>query len=154
MPSPAPIRACSARSPRRVAFERLWIAATVGYGMARALLVGATLSQYGVNPWGYLAIDLATSVPLGLAAARVIGALVDRDMRAARKWAVIVVLTDFAPDVFIVLAGRDMPMVVYVVLGVIAVASVAFGVKSIMCKVAEMRRERCARPEAVLLPAA
>jgi hypothetical protein len=154
MPFPAPTRDCDARSQRRVALERIWIAATVGYGLLRACLVAATLSQYGVNPWSYLIIDVATSVPLGLSTARVIGALVDRDLRTARTWAIVAVLTDFAPDIFIVIVGRDMPMVVYVALGVIAVASVGFGVRSILRKVASMRRVRAEACEAVLLPAA
>ncbi len=140
----APERVASARSKRRVHLERVWVAATVGYGMVRALLVGATLAQYGVNPWGYLVLDLATSIPLGISTARVVCALVDRDMRLARRWAIVAVITDFAPDIFIVIVGRHMPPIVYAVLAVVAVTSVAFGVRSILRKVRAARRLRLA----------
>jgi hypothetical protein len=143
----APERATPARSRRRVVLERVWVAATVGYGMARALLVGATLAQYGVNPWGYLVLDLATSIPLGISTARVVCALVDRDMQKARRWAIVAVLTDFAPDIFIVIVGRQMPAIVYVVLAVIAAASVTFGVRSILRKVCATRQARIAMLE-------
>jgi hypothetical protein len=134
--------------------ERIWVVATVGYGMIRALLVGATLSRYGVNPWGYLAIDLATSVPLGISSARVVGALVDRDLRSARNWAIVAVLTDFAPDIFIVIFGRNMPPIVYVVIGAIALASVVVGVRGIRCKVREQRRLRLLECERAEIPTA
>ncbi len=146
----APERATPARSRRRIVLERVWVAATVGYGMARALLVGATLAQYGVNPWGYLLLDLATSIPLGISTARVVCALVDRDMKKARRWAIIAVVTDFAPDIFIVIVGRHMPPIVYLVLGIVAVVSVTFGVRSILRKVCAARQARVA----ILEPAA
>ena len=151
----APECTASARTRRRVVLERIWVVATVGYGMARALLVGATLSQYGVNPWGYLALDLATSVPLGIATARVVCALVDRDLRKARNWGIVAVLTDFAPDVFIVVVGRDMPVIVYGVLAAVTGASLVLGGRSIARKVACMRRARNApaAPEFALLAA-
>ncbi len=140
----APECSASARTRRRVVLERIWVLATVGYGMARALLVGATLAQYGVNPWGYLALDLATSIPLGISSARVVCALVDRDMRKARNWGIVAVLTDFAPDIFIVVVGRDMPVVVYGVLAVVTGASIVMGVRSIAQKVVCMRQARYA----------
>ncbi len=142
------------RTARRKLLERVWVAVTISYGLARAVLVGATLSQYGVNPWGYLVIDLATSVPLGIATARVIGALVDRDMRAARNWAIVAVVTDFIPDIFILVVGRDMPVAVYVALGIIAGVSVAFGARGIARKVASLRKPGLVPAEEVLVPAA
>src|SRR4051794_24640240 len=55
-----------AKRRRRRRIEIVWVMLTVVYGLGRAVVVGVTLGQYGVNPWVYAAIDAATSVPLGL----------------------------------------------------------------------------------------
>lgn len=133
------------RARRRLVFERLWVLVTLGYGIARALVVGATLSDYGVDPWLYLAIDLATSIPLGIATARLVCALVDRDLARARRWTLVALAMNFAPDVFVLVVGRDMPAIVYVVLGAVAVVSLTFAVRSIRARVRAARAagERC-----------
>jgi hypothetical protein len=125
------------RRPARL--ERCWIVAAVAYGIGRAIIVGSTLGDHGVNPFVYLTIDVATSIPLGIATARLVGAIVDRDLVAARKWALRAAGAFIAPDAYIVVAGRDLPAIVYVVLGAIAAATLALSVRGIRLRVAARR---------------
>ncbi len=123
-------------SPRaRRLLEASWVVLTVGYAVLRAVVVARTLHKYGVNPWVYGGIDVATSFPLGLATARCVGAAVDHDWTLFRRWAFVAALAFFAPDVSILVMGRGMPIHVYVVLGTIVTVTTGFALRSVWRKI-------------------
>jgi hypothetical protein len=139
-------------SRRRVVLERLWIAATVLYGVGKALVVWKALGDKGVNPWVYGVIDVTTSFALGLSTARTVGAAIDRDMTAARAWGALAVVTFFAPDIYIVVSGRNLPGIVYAVLAGIAAVTGTLAVRGARRKYRAGRRtiEAVASTEATI----
>ena len=90
---------------------------SVAYGGLRIFVADRTVKRYGVNIWGFAAVELSTSWLYGLATARVVGSLVDRRLRRAVRWGVAGAVTFLAPESFVLLTGRRMPTVVYVVIG-------------------------------------
>ena len=116
-------------APQRRHVERLWVAATLAWGLLRALIVWAALSRYGVNPWIYLAIELISSGPYGVATARIVTSLLDRRPDVAFRWALTATALFLAPDLYIVASGHAMPTYVY---AVIAVVVFALGVAAVM----------------------
>ena len=128
------------RQRRRVVLERLWILASVLWGVGRAIVVGKTLGGYGVNPWIYGLIDIATSLPLGLGTARTVEAIIDADWAAARKWASLAAAMFIAPDISIIVMGKGLPVIVYVILAAIAAVTGTLLVRSARTKVRFARR--------------
>jgi hypothetical protein len=110
--------------------ERLWVLGSVAYGGLRIFIADHTVRRYGVNIWAFAVVELSTSWFYGLSTARLVGALVDRQGRLAARWSLLAAATFLAPETFILLTGRQMPVVVYVVvaallsvLGTLAVLS-------------------------------
>jgi len=124
-------------------FGRAWIVGVFAFSVARALVAWPTLSQYGVNPWVFLAIDVVTAFPYALGQVKVVNGFRYRQYGAVQLWALVVAATFFAPYAYIVLAGQErIPTIVYVVIGVLATV---FGAASLL----RMRNQyRSALPQA------
>ncbi len=99
---------------------RAWALGVVLFSVARALLTWPTLSTYGVNPWIFLAIDVITAPPYGVAQALTVKILRDetRPPRDAVGWAILVVVMFLAPYAYILWASEEqLPVIAYVVVG-------------------------------------
>ena len=127
-------------SRRRRILERLWIVGSVAYGGVRIFVADRTVKRYGVNIWGFAAIELSTSWLYGLSTARLVGALVDRRLRPALRWGAVASATFLAPESFIQLTGRRMPAAVYVVIGALLATLGTAAAVSLVRKVRSGRR--------------
>ena len=149
-PAPAPAPAADAspsrhRRRRRRRIEIVWVVLTVLYGIGRAVVVGLTLSRYGVNPWVYGAIDATTSVPLGFGTARATTAAVDRCWHDARKWTVVAAVAFIAPDISIfVMGGGRLPKVVVLIVAGVVLVTASLAVHEARVKIRAGRRARAA----------
>ena len=114
--------------------------ARVGFGRVTRGVV--TLGRYGVNPWVYAGIEIATSGPYGVATARVITSLLDRNRQAAGRWAALGLAMFIAPDLYIVAAGRGMPAYVYVVVSVLVALLGTLALFGVRAKVSKGRVAR------------
>ena len=130
------------KAERRKRVEHLWVGITLAWGFGRVLVVWGALGRYGVNPWVYAGIELATSGPYGVATARVVTSLLDRKNQAASRWAALGLAMFLAPDLYIVVAGRGMPTYVYVVVSVLVTTLGALAFFSMRAKVAKGRIAR------------
>ena len=99
----------------------------------------AALGDYGINPWLYLAIDLASAVVDGLATPRAVIAFVDRDYGKAAQWLVASAVVFVLPDVYLVLGGKRLPRLAFVVIGAVVTVTATAAVVGIR------RRVRAAR---------
>jgi hypothetical protein len=111
-------------------FGRAWIIGVFAFSVARALVAWPTLSQYGVNPWVFLAIDVVTAFPYALGQVKVINGFRYHKYAAVQAWSLVVATTFLAPYIYIVLAGKErIPALVYIVIGALALV---FGSASIL----------------------
>ena len=117
----------------------------MAYGGLRIFVADRTVKRYGVNIWGFAAVELSTSWLYGLSTARVVGALVDRRLRPALRWGVVAAVTFLAPESFILLTGRRMPAVVYIVIGALLATLGTFAAVSLVRRVRRGRRAHAAR---------
>ena len=100
--------------PNRAIIERIWIVLVLVWALVRALLVGTFFTQYGVNFWLYLVIDLASSIPYAIASARLVFLLIDKDSSGAIKWGFATIFFFYLPDLYIVLVARHVPRLTYI----------------------------------------
>lgn len=96
--------------------EKLWAGTIVLYSFGATFIVWKTLAKYGVNPILFFVIDVCTSWPYGIATARMVVKIVERDWIAVRKWTVIAALTFVTPQVYILAAAHHAPRDVYVII--------------------------------------
>ena len=122
--------------------EKLWLVASVLYGVLRSALVWKFLAKYGVNPWFYLVVELSSSYFYGLGSARVVASVVDKIWRALRFWIPVALVAYFAPEAYIFVSAGKLPTdVLGVLLGIIGVAAVAAGF-SLVSQIRTARRQR------------
>lgn len=101
-------------------FGRAWAIGIVLFSAARALLAWPALGRYGVDPWIFLAIDLVTALPYGIAQALTVKILRDKDRPPSDSapWAILVVVTFLLPYAYIFMSSGSMPALA--VIGVVA----------------------------------
>ncbi|MCU1370085.1 MAG: hypothetical protein JWO77_1279 [Ilumatobacteraceae bacterium] len=131
------------RSKLRQRLELSWVIGIVVFTLVRFFVARETLEKYGLNIWVFGFIDLITAVPYAIGTARVVGALVDRDLAGASKWAGIAAISFFAPYGYILWAGQDatFPTSVYVILGLLVAVFGANAVWGIVRKVRAARAD-------------
>jgi hypothetical protein len=126
----------------------VWAALVVGWSLVRALVVGATLSDYGVNPWLYLVIDLASAIVDALSTPRAVIAFIDRQYGRALQWLAASAIVFVLPDLYLVLGGKRLPRLAFVVIGAVVVVTSTAAVVGIRRRVVTGRRATSA-PHAV-----
>ncbi len=90
---------------------RSWSVGVIVFSAARALVAWPTLGRYGVDPWIFLAIDLVTAPPYGVAQAVTVKILRDRGRpwQDATGWALVVLAAFVAPYAYIFAASGSLP---------------------------------------------
>jgi len=90
------------------------------YSVFRALVVGKTLGEYGINPWIFLVLDAGSAVPLAWGQVRLVQGLKRNDPRLVQRSLMVVIVSFIAPYAYLVLgAGRPLPTVAYVVIALL-----------------------------------
>ena len=127
---------------RRKVLSRTWGVIVVTWSLARALIVWAALGEYGINPWAYLAIDLASAFVDAYTTPRMVLAFIDNQYRAAAKWLLFSAGAFIVPDLYLFLGTRHMPRRVILVIVVIISVTATVAAVSVVRKVRAGRRER------------
>src|ERR1043165_2861827 len=84
---------------RRRRLSATWAIVVVSWSLIRAVVVWAALSDYGVNPWAYLVIDLASAGIDAITTPRFVLALIDSKYHEAAKWGAFTLFAFVIPDV-------------------------------------------------------
>lgn len=135
---------------RRKVLSRTWGAVVVGWSLIRTLIVWAALGDYGLNPWIYLAIDLAAAIVDAFTTPRMVLAFIDDQYRLALKWLLISAGAFIIPDLYLFLGTRTLPRRVIFIIALIITFTATVAVVSVVRKVVKGRRERDQLVEEVL----
>ena len=114
----------------------------IGWSLIRALIVWAAVGDYGLNPWIYLSIDLASAVVDGYTTPRMVLNFIDDNYKQAVKWATISLGAFIVPDLYIFLGTRTLPKRIIVVLVVIIGCTFTLAVLSVVRKIHKGRAAR------------
>ena len=127
--------------PRRVNFlylkltKIIWYVVVLGWAIIRTLAVRTVFEKNGVNPWVYLAIDLAASIPYAHFTHQLVLTYFEKDWPRFKRAVVISIITFYAPDVYILLVAKQVPGVVYSGFFLILATFSAFAVFGIYRKI-------------------
>ena len=127
---------------RRRRWTQMWALIVIAWSLLRTLIVWAAVGDYGLNPWIYLVIDLASASVDAVTTPRMVLAFVDHHHRRAAEWALISIGAFIVPDVYIFAGTRRLPSsMVLVIVAVISITLIA-GVWTVVRKVKAATRER------------
>jgi len=96
----------------------VWLVLVLGWAIFRAVAINKFFGDHKVNSWGYLAVDLASSVPYAIYSARAIVSYYDNDWRTFRKCTAITVLCFYIPDIYVLVFARQVPRSLYLGFGI------------------------------------
>ncbi|MGB8861417.1 MAG: hypothetical protein WCC60_19320 [Ilumatobacteraceae bacterium] len=127
---------------RRKRLSRTWAGIVVAWSLIRTLIVWAAVGDYGLNPWIYLGLDLASAVIDALSTPRMVLSFIDDHFKQAVKWAVISLGVFIVPDLYIFLGTRTLPKRIIVVVCLIIALTLTIGVIGVVRKIRKGRDER------------
>ena len=107
---------------------RGWVALSILWSCTRAALIWRVFGSHGTNGFGYLIVDLATTVPYAIYSARAAFAWIDHSPTFLRNL-VISAACFIAPDVYVVVTARHVPLAIWVGFGVFVTLMAILAVK-------------------------
>lgn len=129
---------------RRRTLSLTWAGLAISWAFVRALVAWAVLGSYGLNPWIYLMIDLASACVDAYTTPRMVISFVDRQYKKALTWALCSLVAFIVPDLYLFLGTGHLPKkVVSIMIGIICL-TFTLAVVSVIRKVAKARSERIA----------
>ena len=117
---------------RRRRLSRTWAGIVVAWAGIRTIIVWAALHDYGINPWIYLALDLASALTDAVTTPRMVLDFIDDRFKQAVKWALVSLVAFIIPDLYIFLGTRTLPKSIILALCFIILITLAVGVIAVL----------------------
>lgn len=94
--------------------QQSWIALVIIWACVRAFAINRFFGQHSVNPWGYLLVDLASSIPYAINSSRAIISFLDKAWAKLRRYVILSAIFFYMPDVYVFIFARTVPTSLYV----------------------------------------
>ena len=95
-----------------------WLLLVLTWASFRAIVINRFFGDHNVNAWGYLIVDLASSIPYALYSARAVVNFLDKDGRAFRRNVILTAIFFYIPDVYVFIFARTVPPSLYLGFGI------------------------------------
>lgn len=92
----------------------MWLLLVLAWASFRAIAINKFFGDHKVNPWGYLAVDLASSVPYALYSARSVVNFLDKSWVDLRRNAIATAIFFYIPDLYVFIFARKVPTSLYI----------------------------------------
>ncbi len=91
----------------------IWYVIVLGWALLRTFAVKTVFEKNGVNPWLYLALDLAASIPYAHFTHKLVLTFLEKNWPSFKKAVAFSVVTFYIPDIYILISARQVPAVIY-----------------------------------------
>lgn len=95
-----------------------WLLLVLAWASFRAVAINKFFGDHNVNAWGYLIVDLASSIPYALFSARAVVNFLDRDWIAFRRSVILASIFFYIPDIYVFIFARTVPTSLYIGFGI------------------------------------
>lgn len=89
--------------------QRSWIGLVVTWAIIRALVLNDIFGSYGINGWGYFAVDLGSGIPYAIYSGRAVIDFMDKNWEIFRKNGLISIILFYIPDIYVLTFARKVP---------------------------------------------
>ena len=94
--------------------QQAWLALVIVWACFRAFAINKFFGEHNVNPWGYLLVDLASSIPYALYSSRAVISFLDKAWPKLRRYVILSAIFFYMPDVYVFIFARTVPRSLYV----------------------------------------
>lgn len=94
--------------------QQVWLALVIVWACFRAFAINKFFGEHNVNPWGYLLVDLASSIPYALYSSRAVISFLDKAWAQLRRYVILSAIFFYMPDVYVFIFARTVPRSLYV----------------------------------------
>ena len=98
--------------------HRTWLVLVLAWACFRAFAINKFFGHHKVNAWGYLAVDLASSIPYAVYSARAVVKFLDKSWIELRRNTLLTALFFYIPDVYVFIFARKVPTSLYIGFGI------------------------------------
>ena len=89
--------------------QRTWLALVLAWVVIRTLVIRDVFGGYGVNPWIYFLIDLASAIPYGILSGRAVVNYLDKSWGSLRKNGSFALFFFYMPDMYVLSTAEEVP---------------------------------------------
>ena len=89
--------------------QRTWLALVLVWVVVRTLVIRDVFGGYGVNPWAYFLIDLASAIPYGILSGRAVINYLDKNWVSFRRNGFFALLFFYMPDMYVLSSAQEVP---------------------------------------------
>jgi predicted neutral ceramidase superfamily lipid hydrolase len=125
---------------RQKLIERLVASSVILYSFGAAILVWKGLSKYGVNPIFFFIIDVCTSWPYGIATARIVVKVLQKEWKEVRKWSWVAAITFVTPQIYVLATARHVPKDVYLIVYAVIGCLIVFAILSLTLQIRSSKK--------------
>jgi len=98
--------------------HRTWLVLVLAWACLRAFAINKFFGHHNVNAWGYLVVDLGSSIPYALYSARAVVNFLDKSWAQLRRNTALTALFFYIPDIYVFIFARTVPTSLYVGFGI------------------------------------
>lgn len=95
-----------------------WLLAVLAWACFRAIAINRFFGDHKVNAWGYLTVDLVSSVPYAVYSAKAVVNFLDKSWLVFRRNVVLTAIFFYLPDIYVFIFARTVPTSLYVGFGI------------------------------------
>jgi hypothetical protein len=89
--------------------QRTWLALVLAWVVIRTLVIRDVFGGYGVNPWIYFLIDLASAIPYAILSGRAVVNYLDKNWGSFRKNGFFALFFFYMPDMYVLSTAEEVP---------------------------------------------
>ena len=89
--------------------QRTWLALVLTWVVVRTLVIRDVFGGYGVNPWIYFLVDLASAIPYGILSGRAVVNYLDKNWVSFRKNGFFALIFFYIPDMYVLSSAKEVP---------------------------------------------
>lgn len=113
---------------------------TIAWECLRTVVVDKAFGKYGVNPYIYFTLVMAIAVPYAIVTVRLLVSIVHRRLKQAFIYGVLSIVLHFVPDLYIILAAKEVPPALFHTFLFIVFLFAIFALQGIVVKVKRQRK--------------
>ena len=116
---------------RQMTLSATWVVLVLLWSVVRICAVSVWLSDYGISTKIFAVIEISSSFIYGTSSARAVLQHVNKQRRSVLFWGFVAFFSYITPDAYVLINGRSMPTVFYIVIVSLVVLFGAYGVSAI-----------------------
>lgn len=94
--------------------QQTWLCLVIVWACFRAFAINKFFGNHQVNAWGYLLVDLASSIPYALYSARAVVNFLDKSWPEFRRNVFLTAAFFYIPDLYVFIFARTVPASLYI----------------------------------------